>query len=190
MMAQYPVHFTVDRVPVQVHETREGAGAAAAMRAARALRETIARKGAARILLASAPSQDEMLMELTAAGGIDWSRVTAFHMDEYVGLGPDHPASFRNYLQQHFLSRVRPAAFHAIQGGVQDPEAECRRYAALLAEAPIDLACMGIGENGHIAFNDPSEADFEDPQAVKVVELDKACREQQIHDGLFSDIVS
>lgn len=159
-------------------------GRAAAAAAANALNEAIAANGEARVILASAPSQNELLQHLLAAP-IDWSRVTIFHMDEYVGLGADHPASFRSYQQQHVLSRIKPRAFHGIRGEAPDAEAECRRYAALLAEAPIDVVCLGVGENGHLAFNDPPVADFADPVLVKVVELDEVCRQQQVNDGCF-----
>jgi len=178
----------VDRLQVRIHPDRVAMGTAAANEAAQALRDAIRKQGAARIIVASAPSQDELIAGLAAAPGIDWSRVTVFHMDEYVGLPPGHPASFRDYQQRHLLAKVSPAAFHGIRGEAPVPAEECRRYAALLAEAPIDLVCMGIGENGHIAFNDPGVADFDDPQAVKVVELDQACRRQQVNDGCFPDL--
>lgn len=181
-------HLRVDRLHVVIHPDRSAMGRAAAEQAARALREALLRQGQARVVVASAPSQDELIAGLAAAPGIDWSRVTVFHMDEYVGLPADHAASFRRYQQEHLLSAVRPAAFHGIRGEAADPQAECNRYAALLAQAPIDLVCMGIGENGHIAFNDPGVADFHDPLRVKVVDLDQACREQQVHDGCFPDL--
>lgn len=185
-----PIHLTIDKLNVLVHADRAAMGAAAAEQAASALRETLKTKQQARMIVASAPSQDELLAGLTAATGIDWSRVTVFHMDEYVGLPAGHAATFRAYQQEHLLSKVKPAAFHGIRGESADPHAECERYAALLAEAPIDLVCMGIGENGHIAFNDPPVADFNDPKLVKVVELDEACRQQQVNDACFPDIDS
>ena len=180
-----PSPFTVDRLRVFVHPDRRAMGAVAAGRAAAALREAIARQGHARIVMASAPSQDELVAGLAAAPGIDWSRVTIFHMDEYVGLAASHPASFRDYQRRHLLSAVRPAAFHGIRGEDPDPASECARYAALFGAAPIDLVCLGVGENGHIAFNDPGLADFDDPQTVRIVELDDACRRQQVNDGCF-----
>lgn len=183
-------HFQVDQLRVQVHANRSGMGAAAASRAAQVLRGQIAQQGAARMIVASAPSQDELISNLAAAPDINWSRVTIFHMDEYVGLAADHPASFRRYQQEHLLTKIRPAAFHGIRGEAKNTIAECQRYAALLQEKPIDLVCLGVGENGHIAFNDPPVADFNDPQAVKVVELDSACRQQQVNDGCFPDFAS
>ena len=174
-----------DQLRVEIHPDRAAMGTAAATRAADILRAAIAAKGNARIIVASAPSQDELLTGLTAAPGIDWSKVTVFHMDEYVGLPADHPATFRAYQETHLLAKVKVAAFHGIRGEAADPQAECARYAALLGEAPIDLVCMGIGENGHIAFNDPPVANFNDPNLVNVVELDDACRQQQVNDGCF-----
>src|SRR5262249_41780962 len=113
-----------------------------------------------------------------------------FHMDEYVGVSAAQPASFRHYQRQHLLNLVAPKAFHGIRGEEPDAKAECARYAGLLAEAPIDLVCLGVGENGHIAFNDPAVADFADPKTVKVVELDETCRQQQVNDGCFPNIES
>ncbi len=175
----------VDRLQVRVHPDRAQAGAAAGREAAGILAAAIARQGEARIILACAPSQTEMLAELVRAP-VDWSRVTVFHMDEYEGLGADHPAAFRRYLHDHFLTHVGPVAFHGLAGEATDGGAECRRYGALLAAAPIDLVCLGIGENGHLAFNDPPVADFSDRERVKRVELDEACRRQQVNDGCFA----
>lgn len=180
----------VDRLRVQVHPDRAAMGAAAAAHAAAVLRARMARRGTARIIVASAPSQNEVIANLAAAPGLDWARVVIFHMDEYVGLPAEHPASFRRYQQEHLLTKVRPAAFQGICGEAVDAAAECRRYAAQLQAAPIDVVCLGVGENGHIAFNDPPVADFRDPQAVKVVTLDAACRQQQVNDGCFPDLDS
>ncbi len=184
-----PGAFQVDKLAVRVFPDRAAAGAAAAQAATDALREALARQGAARVLLASAPSQDELLDGLARAEGIEWKRVIMFHLDEYIGLPESHPASFRAYLRRSFLRRVTPGMFHGIAGEAKSPEAECARYAALLGEAPIDLACLGVGENGHIAFNDPP-ADFQDPAMVKIVALDEASRRQQVHDGCFAELAS
>jgi glucosamine-6-phosphate deaminase len=173
-----------DNLQVFVAEDRARLGKLAAERAAARLRAAVAARGAARVILASAPSQNELL-EALITSGVDWSRVSIFHMDEYVGLSADHPATFRAYQREHVLTRVKPAAFHGIQGEAADSAAECARYAALLREAPIDLVCLGIGENGHLAFNDPPVADFGDPAWVKPVELDQLCRQQQVNDGCF-----
>ncbi len=179
---EHPVLFGGLRV--QIHPDRATAGAAAAREAAEGINGAIAARGSARIALACAPSQIEMLAALIRAP-VDWSRVTVFHLDEYVGFDAAHPASFRNYLHTHFLTRVGVARFHGFCGEAPDIAAECRRYAALLAEAPLDLVCLGIGENGHLAFNDPPVADFTGPEKVKMVELDEACRRQQVSDGCF-----
>jgi glucosamine-6-phosphate deaminase len=159
-------------------------GRLAGQHAARAIQDAILQRGTARIILASAPSQSETLATLTAAA-IDWSKVTIFHMDEYLGLPADHPQTFRAYQRAHVLPHTARATFHGIAGESDDSAAECARYAALLTVGPIDVCCLGIGENGHLAFNDPPVADFSDPALVKVVELDATCRQQQVNDGCF-----
>jgi len=183
-----PRTFVFDRLQVHVYPDRAAMGTAAANHAAEILRLVIGHRGSARIILGSAPSQDELIAGLAAAPGINWNCITLFHMDEYVGLPATHSASFRHYQQQHLLTRVTPAVFHGIHGESADPAAECARYSALLTAAPIDLVCLGIGENGHIAFNDPPVADFDDPCVVKIVSLDEVCRQQQVNDGCFPNI--
>jgi glucosamine-6-phosphate deaminase len=180
---------TVDRLGVHLHPDRAAMGRAAAGRAAAGIEAALQRRGVARLVLACAPSQDEMLAALAEAP-LDWPRVTVFHMDEYVGLDAADPASFRRYLRDGFLKRVRVAAFHGLAGEAKDAAAECSRYTALLAASPIDVVCLGIGENGHLAFNDPPVADFADPVAVKVVELDESCRRQQVNDGCFPTLAA
>lgn len=185
-----PYYTTADRLAVEIHPDRPAMGRAAARAAAAYLHEVIGARGEARVIFACAPSQDEFLaalLEFSRADhtAVDWSRVTAFHMDDYVGLAGTHPQSFRNYLQQHLLRHVRMGRFHPVPAEQPDPAAVCANYSALLAEKPIDLICLGIGENGHIAFNDPPVADFDDPHLIKVVELDDACRHQQVNDGCF-----
>src|SRR5207244_199518 len=137
--------------------------------------------------LATGNSQLDFLAALSTED-VDWSRVTCFHMDEYVGMAADHPASFRRYLRERVDERMHPRVFHYIDGDAPDPEAECARYAALLSEHPVDLVCLGIGENGHLAFNDPPVADFDDPLDVKVVALDDTCRRQQVGEGHFGSV--
>ena len=140
------------------------------------------------MLFAAAPSQNETLEALVQQPGIDWTRVNAFHMDEYVGLPADAPQSFGRYLREHVFS-LRPfKSINYIDGNAADPEKECERYSELLKTYPTDIVMLGIGENGHIAFNDPDEADFDDPKAVKVVRLDDICRRQQVNDGCFRSI--
>jgi glucosamine-6-phosphate deaminase len=170
-----------------VDETTGAMAARAAADAAAVIGAAVATAGRANVMLATGNSQLAFLAAL-AGHQLDWSRVTCFHMDEYVGIDAGHPASFRRYLRERVEAVVRPRAFHYIEGDAADPEAECRRYAALLADHPLDLCCLGIGENGHLAFNDPPVADFDDPQAVKVVTLDDACRRQQVGEGHFATV--
>ena len=148
-----------------------------------ALRRVLRTQPHARIVFAAAPSQSEMLAALILEPGIDWTRVTAFHMDEYINLAPDAPQRFGTWLQQAFFKHVPLAAVNIISPG-SDPDLTCREYAEKLAVAPIDLVLLGIGTNGHLAFNDPP-ADLNDPLAVRVVTLDTKCREQQVLDGCF-----
>ena len=135
-------------------------------------------------------SQSEFLDGLTEAAGIDWSRIEAFQLDEYVGLPPGDPQSFGSWLDVHIWSRVRPGRVEILDGGAAaaGPDVECARYGTLLAEAPIDLALIGVGENGHLAFNDPHVADFDDPVVVKPVEIDDTSRAQQVRDGAFASV--
>ncbi|MEV4070181.1 glucosamine-6-phosphate deaminase [Nonomuraea fuscirosea] len=179
------IERTAGNLEARIYRDRPAAGAAAARVAAEALRSALAARGAARVVFAAAPSQRETLAGLRAAAGIDWSRVTVFHMDEYIGLPADAPQRFGRFLREELWDAVRPGAVHVIDPG-DDPEAESARYAGLLGQGPIDLVCLGIGDNGHLAFNDPPVADFADPLAVKVVELDDACRTQQVSDGCFA----
>jgi glucosamine-6-phosphate deaminase len=167
-------------------DSKAALGARAAADGADALRATLARDGHATIIVATGMSQFEMLENLVRSEGIDWTRVTAFHLDEYVGLPESHPASFRRYLRERFVERLPAplAAFHAIDGDTGDPRAECDRLAALIADRSVCVAFIGIGENGHIAFNDPP-ADFETTDPYLVVALDDACRNQQLGEGWF-----
>lgn len=171
---------------VQSFATRALMGEAAAQDIANALREALARQQNVRMVFAAAPSQAQMLASLCAAEGIDWTRVTAFHMDEYIGLAPDAPERFAKWLDTNLFDRVPFAQVHHI---VPEPDASAAaaRYAQLLAAAPIDFVCLGIGVNGHIAFNDPPVADFADPLDVKVVTLDEQCRQQQVDDDCFAN---
>lgn len=163
--------------------------AQAAACAAEAVRQALAERGEARVIVATGASQFDFLAALTAAPGIDWSRVTGFHLDEYAGLSVTHPASFRAYLRERFVGAlpVPPKAFHEVNGEAADLAGECRRLEALIQTAPVDVACVGIGENGHLAFNDPP-ADFETEAAYLVVDLDEACRRQQVGEGWFATL--
>lgn len=175
---------SVDGLRVVVHADRADAGRAAGSEVAEAMRDALGRQERVRVMFASAPSQQDMLAALRGAPGIDWRRVTVFHMDEYIGLPADAPQRFGRFLVDHLLDIVRPGEVHLLEPD-DDPEAECERYAGLLREAALDVVCLGIGENGHLAFNDPPDADFHDPAVVKVVELSDASRRQQVNDDCF-----
>jgi glucosamine-6-phosphate deaminase len=163
-------------------------GAAAARRFQQLVSGSVAAKGLCRVIFGCAPSQDDffaaLVREARAEPGV-WERVEVFHMDEYVGLADASEQSFRTYLRKSFLDHVGTARFHLIRGEAGSAAAEAARYAGLLAAGPIDVIAMGIGENGHVAFNDPPVADFQDPVLVKVVEMDEVCRQQQVNDGCF-----
>ncbi len=177
--------FGVDKLKVKVFASREEMGQAAGEAAAKDLREFLSKKERVVVVFAAAPSQNEFLDTLAQAPGVDWDRVVALHMDEYVGLPEGHPQRFSEYLRKRIWDKVRPGEVHKIRGSAPDPEEEARRYEQLVRANPPDLVLMGIGENGHVAFNDPPVADFQDPRLVKVVELDETCRMQQVHDGCF-----
>jgi glucosamine-6-phosphate deaminase len=164
-------------------------GRAAALKSAEIIRSAIATRGFARILVATGNSQLQLIRHLTSLP-IEWRKVDAFHLDEYVGIDANHPASFRFWIRTRFEERVRPRSMHYLQGDAANPDAEASRYTKLLLSDSIDLAFVGIGENGHIAFNDPHVADFNDPLTVKRVELDAACRTQQVREGHFPDNAS
>ena len=172
---------------VRVFSTKAELGRAAAVDAAATLREAIDTKGHAHVIAATGASQFEFLDALTATTGIDWSKVVLFHLDEYVGLPESHPASFRRYLKERIVARVHPGTFHFIEGDAADPAAEARRVGELIRARPIDAAFVGIGENGHLAFNDPP-ADFETEEPYLVVTLDEACRRQQLGEGWFKGL--
>jgi glucosamine-6-phosphate deaminase len=172
---------------LRIHATRREMGEASARDAADAMLAAIARDGRVTVVLASAVSQDTFLDALASDRRIDWSKVTAFHLDEYIGIGANHPASFRRFQHDHMWSRVKPAAFHELNGDARDADEETARYAELLQRENPSIGFLGIGENGHLAFNDPP-ADFNDPQLVRVVELDEVCRMQQVHDGAFPEL--
>ena len=170
---------------IQIFNTKDALGAAAAELAAKAIRTVIADYGQAQIILATGASQFEMLNHLVRATGIDWSKVVVFHLDEYIGLPVTHPASFRKYMKERFADRVPSLrAFHYVAGDAPAPAVECRRLGELISRAPIDVACVGIGENGHLAFNDPP-ANFDTEEPYLIVNLDDACRRQQLGEGWF-----
>lgn len=190
--ARKPIaELTFDQLKVLVFEDRPAMGRAAALDVARAIAQRQASSGRVNVVFAAAPSQNEFLDALVADPSVDWSKVFGFHMDEYLGLGPDHPASFRRYLTEHLFSRVDlPGERLRLIPGEQpgSPLTISLDYENLLRNEPTDIVCAGIGENGHLAFNDPPVADFLDPVKIKVVRLDHPCRVQQVHDGCFATI--
>ena len=168
--------------------TPQELGAAAAQHGAEAIKQAINEKGVANIILATGASQFETIKHLTQTSDIDWSKVTAFHLDEYLGLSESHPASFRKYLKERFVAHVPVLkAFHFVDGEPENPHEECARLGELIQQHPIDAAFIGIGENGHLAFNDPP-ADFETIEPFLVVTLDEACRRQQFGEGWFESL--
>lgn len=175
------------KLPVRIYDTRRSMGEAAAADVAACIRELLAVKQEIYMIFAAAPSQNEFLAALAVAPGIEWGRIHALHMDEYVGLPADAPQGFGNFLRAAIFGQVPFASVDYI-GTESDPDETCRRYAALLQGIQVDIVCMGIGENGHIAFNDPPVADFNDPLTIKKVALDETCRLQQVHDGCFARI--
>jgi len=177
----------IDKLTVQVYTTRTEMGAAAAVRVSEKINELLQVQETVNIIFAAAPSQNEFLEALRQMP-IEWSRIRAFHMDEYIGLPTDAVQGFGNFLRERLFDKKPFLSVHYIDGAASDLEKECERYAALLGRFPPDIVCMGIGENGHIAFNDPPVADFSDTYVVKVVELDAACRQQQVNDGCFSEL--
>lgn len=175
-------------LPTFIGSSRREMGSRAAQDVADELRGCIANRGGARIIFAAAPSQSDILAALCEQPGIDWARVTAFHMDEYIGLPPDAPQRFGNWLRRAIFDRLPFGTVHIMQPD-NGPEAEALDYARLLNAAPIDICCLGIGVNGHLAFNDPP-ADLHDPATVKIVRLDATCRKQQVDDGLFPNLAA
>ncbi len=176
---------TRERLRVKRFASRATLGADAAQDVAAFLRQRLSEQDVVRMVFAAAPSQNEFLAALAAATNIDWSRIHAFHMDEYIGLEPDAPQRFSHFLRQQLFDRVQPGEVSLIPS-CGDPDDICADYAQKLTMAPIDVVCLGIGENGHLAFNDPPVADFSDPCCVKVVQLDDACRQQQVNEGCFA----
>jgi glucosamine-6-phosphate deaminase len=174
-------------VDVAIFDSRLKLAQAAANEAAGLIRQAIAARGQAYLIAATGASQFEFLDALVLQPSVEWSQVTFFHLDEYVGLPKTHPASFRRYLQERIVDRIQCGAFHFLNGDAPDPAAECRRVGELISRKTIDAAFVGIGENGHLAFNDPP-ADFETEEPYLIVELDEACRRQQVGEGWFHSI--
>ena len=178
--------FTQDQLSVKIFEDRQQMGKNAAKMVGDKICE-LQEKKEIRMIFAAAPSQNEVLEYLVQDSRIKWGNITAFHMDEYIGLSNDAPQKFSNFLKEKLFNKVGFKKVNLINSDVREEE-EIKRYTDLLLEAPIDIVCLGVGENGHIAFNDPSVADFNDSYTVKAVELEKTCRVQQVNDGCFSAI--
>lgn len=177
----------VENLPIYIFENRADMGVAAAERAAKIINEVIEKNGVANVVFAAAPSQNDMLENLLKQD-IDWSKVRGFHQDEYVGIDASEPAGFGNFLDRAIFKKVPFMELHYLLCEADQTEAKCAEYTELLKKYPIDLILLGIGENGHLAFNDPAVADFNDPKMIKVVELDDVCRQQQVNDGCFATL--
>jgi len=182
--------FSVERLKVQVFPDRREMGIAAGQTVAEKMKTLLKETEQLFMVFASAPSQNEFLDTLSRIPGIDWGKVTAFHLDEYVGLPDTAPQNFGFFLRKRLFEKVHPGQVHYLNGMAEDPWAECDRYGALFRNRTLDIACIGIGENGHLAFNDPPVADFNDARPVKIVDLDLVSRQQQLNDGCFEDLES
>ncbi|MBD2626021.1 glucosamine-6-phosphate deaminase [Trichormus variabilis] len=180
--------FHVDDLLVQIYNSEAEMAQDVAKIAQQYLQQLLQQQDTIAVLLATGNSQLKFLDALIALGGIDWSRTTLFHLDEYLGITADHAASFRRYLRERVEQRVFPKEFYYIEGDTLEPIAECDRYTKLLQAQPIDLCCLGVGENGHLAFNDPAVANFQDPAKVKLVKLDQVNRLQQLNTGQFPNL--
>ncbi|MBE8970723.1 glucosamine-6-phosphate deaminase [Nostocales cyanobacterium LEGE 12452] len=180
--------FRVDDLLVQIYNSEVEMAEDVAEIVQKYLQQVLNLQETAAVLLATGNSQLKFLDALIALGGVDWSRIILFHLDEYLGITADHSASFRRYMRERVEKRVNPKKFHYIEGDTLQPVAECDRYTKLLQAQPIDLCCLGVGENGHLAFNDPAVANFHDPYSVKLVKLDNVNRQQQVNTGHFPNL--
>lgn len=177
-----------NKLDILIFPDRESMGNKAASDVTLRIKELLEIKPEISMLFAAAPSQNEFLSALTADKTIPWKRINAFHMDEYIGLPQNAPQRFGNYLKKHLFDKVPFNHVYYIPGGKNDSPEKYEQYVSLLTKYPIDIVCLGIGENGHLAFNDPHVADFNDKQQIKIVELDIKCRQQQVNDGCFCSI--
>ena len=182
-----PIVKNVVNLPVYIFENRKDMGKAAAIDAAKRINAVIEKNGVANVVFAAAPSQNDLLENLLKQD-IDWTKVRGFHQDEYIGISPEEPAGFGLWLRRAIFDKVPLMETHYLLCAADEAEAKCEAYAELLKKYPIDLILLGIGENGHMAFNDPAVADFNDPKMVKIVDLDDVCRQQQVNDGCFPNI--
>ena len=182
-----PIVKKVVNLPVYIFENRKDMGKAAAIDAAKRINAVIEKNGVANVVFAAAPSQDDLLENLLKQD-IDWTKVRGFHQDEYIGLDPNHSAGFGNFMRRTIFDLVPFKELHYLLCKPEEAEAKCEEYTNLLKKYPADLIFLGFGENGHMAFNDPDVADFNDPKMVKIVDLDDICRQQQVNDGCFAAI--
>jgi len=182
------ITFRKGMLEVRIFPDREDMGKEAARNVSDTIQKLLEKRNEINMIFAAAPSQSNFLKELINDKRIQWEKINAFHMDEYIGLEKEAPQGFGNFLRDHIFSRVPFKSVHYINGRAEDPSAESERYARLLTQYPVDIVCLGIGENGHIAFNDPPVADFNDPKQVKVVGLDMACKQQQVNENLFAEV--
>lgn len=177
-----------DKLLVKIFPSRKLMGEEAAREVSEVIRKLLVDKDELNMIFAAAPSQSDFMESLIGDSSIPWQRINAFHMDEYIGLVREAPQGFGNFLKERLFEKVPFKSVNYINGQSLDAESECTRYSELLKKYPVDIVCLGIGENGHIAFNDPPVADFNDPKLVKVVELDMACRQQQVNEKLFDGL--
>ena len=183
-----PKRFKAGTLKFEIYESRQAAGEAAARDVAEAMQAVLPAQGDLGVIFATGASQLSMLRSLVERKDVSWERIVGFHMDEYVGLPADHFASFRRYMRMELTSRVPIKAFHEVDGSHPDVEQACAQYAAVLKAGNPQICLLGIGENGHLAFNDPFLCDFNDPQDVRLVMLDTECREQQVAEGWFPSV--
>ena len=182
--------FVVDSLRVRVYATQDEMVQDAAREVQSYFQQVFLAQRSAAAILATGNSQVKFLEQLVRIGGVDWSKITLLHMDEYLGIPSGHPASFARYMRERVEQLVKPKVFHYLNGESPLPIKECERYTQLLRAQAIDLCCLGIGENGHLAFNDPPVADFNDNRSVKIVKLDDACKQQQVGEGHFPNLES
>ena len=178
----------IENLTVRIYESRSAIGAVAAKDVGDKINDLLTYRQFVNIIFAAGPSQNDFLEFLSRRHDVDWSRVNAFHMDEYVDLDRNSPQRFGNFLKDRLFDKVSLHAVYYLEGNASDLKAECDRYADLLIRNPPDITCMGIGVNTHIAFNDPHVADFDDPLLVKKIEMDQVCRQQQVDDGCFNSL--
>ena len=182
------MNFMSGEAEIKIYNTREEMGKVAADNIASEIKSMLTEKEEINMIFAAAPSQSDMFLNLVKMNETEWQRINAFHMDEYIGLNACAPQCFSNFLKKHIFDKVPFKSVNLLNPAAKNVEEECCRYSALLEKHPVDIVCMGIGENGHIAFNDPKVAEFNDKKTVKIVELDNICRMQQVHDGCFPTI--